>query len=104
MPESVCLESGAGEKAHFFVVGSFPSGRPGRFQPNPHSRLHRQDVALAAVGFLPPGTKGRSSADSVTPLRLRLQFGTIPWCRPLVEQHQDLLLEEWNGYFGVEGG
>src|SRR5580765_4996429 len=73
-PESICLDAGADEKLHFFVIGSFPSGRPSRFQLNPNSRLICRDVAPAAIGFLPVGAKGRSLRCQCTPSPGMLQF------------------------------
>src|SRR5579863_115227 len=60
-PETVHSESGLDEKTLFFVVRSFPSGRPGRFQPNPHSRRNHRNIALAAIGFLSHRPQGSES-------------------------------------------
>src|SRR5260370_42231135 len=75
-PESVCWDAGADEKGHFFVVGPFPSGRPSRFQPNPHSWLMARTSPLPPSVFSPSGAKGRSLGCQCTPSRARLQFST----------------------------
>src|SRR6266481_2277256 len=66
-PESICLDAGADEKLHIFVVGSFPSGEAQPFPAKPSFPVLHRDIAPAAIGFLPVGAKGRSlSMPSLT--------------------------------------
>src|SRR5260370_8629612 len=65
------------KKRAFSSLAPFQAGGPAVSSQTLSPGCNAQDVAPAAVGFLPPGTKGRSLPCQSTPSRAKLQFQHI---------------------------
>src|SRR5260370_3139090 len=65
------------KKRAFPSWAPFQAGGPAVASQTLSPGCNAQDVAPAAVGFLPPGTKGRSLPCQSTPSRAKLQFQHI---------------------------